>query len=540
MSNGETHFDAEQTHTAATAETAAAIPEGKQPVKEEVKAAAEAVETKVAPSDVAAQNLADGLDSGIAERNEKSPSEIYRLGNMISPTIQVDYLSLYSQHFPKAKMKDGELHFASQQDREYAENYSAAVQFYTPGAIGDRMLEREGSRWQNGFTKPDGQGRVTPRSHAKSGKSASALLNRVRGTGAPITLWLPHTGIYVTFTAPKEADYCEYDIQQTMETAEAGRLTHGLTMNMGSGIYLKGQVEFALRYAIATTYDCEGGDIAQTLVTVIKQQDYGLVINGPTIAKFPGGIPWTFMCPDGTCRHNEEKLLNLSRSIRNDDFALSDFQRSHMVEYTRPETVTADMLEKYQAEFRETKSSKFTSDFEALGEITVEFQMTTLHDYFVKTVEWVKELGDAAKEALANRATAHERETFMRNRNEARRLTRYAHMVKAITVKCVDGDEILEERETDKNEIVNMLTDLTSDREYTNKFEEAIQQYIIDNTHTLIGYRAHPCPKCGNKHVDTKTEGPFRGIVPISPDRIFFALSQQVSMVTSLLSNRSD
>lgn len=534
MSNGETHFDAEQTHAAQPTAAEAGKPQGGEQTTESK------TETTEAPVEEVSQKLAEGLPSAIADKNEKSPNEMYRLGNLISPNIQVDYLSLYTQAFPKPKMKDGEAVFASKEDREYAENYSAAVQFYTPGALGDRMLEREGSSWQNGFTKPDGQGAVTPRSHAKSGKGASALLNRIRGTGAPITLWLPHTGIYVTFTAPKEADYCDYDIQQTMETAEAGRLTHGLTMNMASGIYLKGQVEFALRYAIATTYDCEGGDIAQTLATVIRQQDYGLVINGPTIAKFPGGIPWTFLCPNGECRHTEEKLLNLSRAIRNDDFALSDHQRKFMVEHTRAESVTSEMLEKYQSEFRQTKSSKFKADFEGLGEIEIEFQMTTLHDYFVKTVEWVKELGDAATEALANRATTHERETYMRQRNEARRLTRYAHMVKAITVICNDGEETIEEREENKKEIINMLADLTSDREFANSFEDAIFQYIIDNTHSLIGYRAHACEKCGNKHIDEKTDGPFRGIVPISPDRIFFALSQQVSMVTNLLSNRSD
>lgn len=536
----ETHYDASETTSAQTAETANV--ETDKPTVESTTTTVETPVTEAPASrdDRAEQNLAEGIQSAISDKVEKSPSEIYRLGNLISPTIQVDYLSLYSQTFPKAKLKDGEAIFASKDDREYAENYTAAIQFYTPGAMGDRMLEREGSKWQNGFTKPDGQGAVTPRSHAKSGKGASALLNRIRGTGAPITLWLPSTGIYVTFTAPKEADYCDYDIQQTMETAEVGRLTHGLTMNMASGIYLKGQVEFALRYAVSTTYDCEGGDIAQTLVNVIKQQDYGLVITGPTIAKFPAGIPWTFLCPVGTCRHTEQKLLNLGRAIRNDDFALSAYQREFMVTHTRPESVTDEMLEKYQSEFRETKSAKFKTDYDGVGQVEFEFTMTTLHDYFVKTVEWVKELSDTANEALANRATAHERESYMRSRNEARRLTRYAHMVKAITVSCFDGDEVIEEREEGKAEIIEMLADLTSDRELTNRFEEAIQQYIIDNTHSLIGYRAHACEKCGNKHPDTKVDGAFRGIVPISPDRIFFGLSQQVSMVTNLLSNRSD
>lgn len=532
MSDENTHF--ERDDSASTTD----IPVEKQTAPE--VAAPEAEVTKEEPTEPRAeQNLGEHNATAIMDKVEGSPHEIYRLGNMISPTVAVDYLSEFAQTFPKAKMKDGKPTFATEGDREFAEDYSGAVQFYAPGAICDRMLERDGSNWQNGFNKSDGQSRVTPQSHAKSGTGASALLRRIRKTGAPITLWLPHTGIYVTFTSPKEADYCDYDIQQTMETAEVGRLTHGLLMNMSSGIYLKGQVEFALRYAVSTSYDCEGNDIAQTLITVIKQQDYGKVISGPTVAKFPGGLPWTFLCPNGDCRDRSEKLLNLSRAMRDDDNALTDYQRKFMEENTRPETVTADMIAKYQAEFRETQSAKFTTKIDD-GQITFRFAMTELHDYFVKTTEWVKELSDAANEALAGRATAHERESFMRQRNESRRLTRYAHMVKSILVSIDDGGETIEELEESKEGITEMLADLTSDRELVNAFEDAIQQYIIDNTHSLIAYKAHRCGGCGKTQEDALTDGAFRGLVPISPDRIFFALSQQVSMVTSLLSNRSD
>ncbi len=528
MSEGETHYESNQP---ATAQATAEVPE---PVT-----APESDANTVVKEDDVEQKLGEHLAEAIIERDEKSPHELYRLGNLISPTISVDYLSLYAHTFPKPKMKDGEPHFSNPEEKEFAEDYSGAVMYYTPGAIGDRMLEREGSNWQNGFTKASSDKRVVPQSHAKSGTGASALLRRIRKTGAPITLWLPHTGIYVTFIAPTEADYCEYDIQQTMETAEVGRATHGLLMNMASGIYLKSQVEFALRYAISTTYDCEGGDIAQTLSTVIKQQDYGKVITGPTIAKFPSGLPWTFLCPNGGCKARHQKLLNLSRAMRDDNNALTDAQRKFMEENTRPETVTADMLKKYQAEFRETSSAKYTAEVDG-GSVTFEFKMTELHDYFVKTNEWVKELSDTATEALAGRATAHERESYMRQRNEARRLTRYAHMVNAIVVSIDEDGELIEEREESKGGIVEMLADLTSDRELTNGFEAAIQQFIIDNTHTLIAYKAHKCESCGAKQEDAIDEGAFRGLVPISPDRIFFGLSQQVSMVTNLLSNRSD
>ena len=484
------------------------------------------------------QMLGENTPSALSPADLKAPSEIYRLGMLTSPRIRVDALNVFQHRFPKTKMVDGAVVFQSTADREYAETFTAGIGFYTPGAVSDRALEDKTKLWESGIVDHNNK-RHMPQSHARGGTGAQALLARIRNTGAPITLWLPATGIHVTFTAPSEADYCDYDIQQAMEISEVGRLTHGLLMNASSGIYLRSMVEFALRYAIATSYDCDGGDIAQSLLGIIRQEDYGLVLTGPTIAKFPGGIPWTLSCPDGDCKATEEVNLNLARAIRYNQYALNDTQRKFMVDNRKNDSVTDSMLVKYREEFRTPESATYVIN-KGTHTITIMFQMTTLHKYFIKTAEWAEELNSATVDALGNRATAHEREVHIRQRNEARRLTRYAHMVKSIEVQFSDEHETITELEEDETKIITMLADLTSDRELVNEFETAIRQFTIDTTHTVLGYMASKCECCSKSNAEAIENGVFTGIVPISPDKLFFVLSQQVSTVQNLLSSRSE
>ncbi len=104
-------------------------------------------------------------------------------------------------------------------------------------------------------------------------------------------------------------------------------------------------------------------------------------------------------------------------------------------------------------------------------------------------------------------------------------------MVESITVmeEIYDGEESHEEPivEKDYDKIVQMLEELSSDRKYVANFEGAIATYNDRSRLAVFGYMGQRCPACG-KADEGEKEGVYRGIVTISPDRVFFELSRVV------------
>jgi hypothetical protein len=76
---------------------------------------------------------------------------------------------------------------------------------------------------------------------------------------------------------------------------------------------------------------------------------------------------------------------------------------------------------------------------------------------------------------------------------------------------------------------VEILEDMSSDRVYVLAFENALARYNDLSRMAVLGYMGHACPACQTK--EGEEDGPFRGIVTISPDRVFFALSRVVSEI---------
>lgn len=478
------------------------------------------------------QNLSVDISLGLSEMSEGDASELYRLGSLIGTNSKLSATINFRPTWPKGKRRDDAVVFNTEQEKDFSDNLTNILEYTTPNNLGEHMLTRTNCEWGDGFLGSDNKIR-RPRSHAKSATGVLAAIRRAKNTGAPITLFLPHTGIYLTFCAPSEADYCDYDLSQTFESARIGMATYGMLLSTSSGVYLKHQIRWCLNYVTDTTYDFGDGELVQSLLLAIDPRDYGVILCGPTIAKFPGGIPWSILCPDGNCGEVEEFNLNLSRSIRTDRNAFSPLQREYALK-TGTGTVSEKDLEIYKEEFK-ARDHIITDDSNGYR-IEVEFCFRNLHSLFTKTDDWVAELTESTADALGNAATEHERDSALKRRSETRRLTRYAHHVKAIRVypDPDDNDEFDEDTSYDK--IVINLAELSCDRIFVNKFEEAYREFVASNTHTLLAYRETGCKRCGKDHPDTIEEGAFRGLVPISPDRVFFGLSQVIFTIQERLS----
>lgn len=353
---------------------------------------------------------------------------------------------------------------------------------------------------------------------AKSSKNASAILRQVRSkrnSGNEITLYLPATGIYVTFAAPSELDFCNYEVELAMKTSSIGYSTYGMMLSTTSGAYLRHMLDFAMGFAVSTTLDCGDMSIAQALQYNVESPDYGILLLGPLIAKFPGGIPWNLYNPETGLV--EETTLNLFRIIRTFNDRLTDEQRQHMVKYTKAFSVTQDVLKEYRKATRVNNKERYVD--QTYG-IAIYFKSCTLDEYFESVEEWIQATEHSTAKALGQYATEVERARHTATVIETHRLTRYLHKIAAVATlnENLDDDEIND----DPEEIKKVLVELSSDRMFVKRFEEAVAEFEETGRRTGYGYMPR------GKDPKAEAKGPMRGFVPLSPDRIFFTLSRVV------------
>ncbi|QVW28553.1 hypothetical protein pEaSNUABM8_00056 [Erwinia phage pEa_SNUABM_8] len=427
----------------------------------------------------------------------------------------------------------GQPMFASEAEANKYQVLSTVLELTPPvngngKAVFDTALERSDTTWTQGMTLPTGKLAGPAQDRGADAKGARAALRRRRQSGSPISVWLPSTGIYVGFRAPLEREMCDFDIRLATETATLGMQTYGLLLSSMSGVYLRHMVEHSLNFAIETTFDCQGNDIKTALIDIVDLDDYWLLILGPIMAKFPTGIPWKLVCAKDDCGHDRDVRLNLARCIRMADGLFTDLHRA-MNQRQRGKTnqiIGPEDYLAYRNDLPHNPASVFKNEEAGL---TITFGRSTIGDYLDSTDRWLEEINRAATDALSSNASDYERTNYIKLTAEVRRLTRHAHHVKSITVEEEVKGETVETVETDPAKIVEILEDMSSDRIYVLAFENALARYNDLSRMAVLGYMGHACPACQTK--EGEEDGPFRGIVTISPDRVFFALSRVVSEI---------
>ncbi|QXO09476.1 hypothetical protein pEaSNUABM11_00052 [Erwinia phage pEa_SNUABM_11] len=461
------------------------------------------------------------------------------MGDLLGPMQTVNEMQAAVSRFFASLERDprnGEPLFRSEKEEQTFKRLQATLTNtppITPGtgaAAFDMALQREDTVWNQGMQK-DGDkygGLIAVNS---GGKGALAALRRKRKTGSPASVFLPASGFYVKFRSPHERDFCDFDIALALQTAKIGTNSYGLLMSASSGIYVRNIVEFCLLFAESTTLDIGADDLKTTLIDRIDKDDYWLIIVGMLAAKFPAGIPWGLSCLNPECDHVAEGRLNLARAIRMGSNLITDRQRALYYRQKSDDDNTISYEE--QEEYRKGHLPVSASVFEENG-VRVEFGRATLGEFFDVTEEWADEINETTTRALTDYATEKDREGHLRVNAESRRLTRYLHMVKSITIDEGEGKVSLS---TSREEIKIMLGELSPDRMYVAAFEAAVTKYTELSRLAVFGYMGRRCPECQQEQGEK--EGDFRGIVTISPDRLFFGLSRAVSAMQRLWLSQS-
>lgn len=427
---------------------------------------------------------------------------------------------------------NGQVLFRNDQEEDIYNRITQIMQIASPTMQNGNQAQseawkRDDVEWKQGLDTGNVEGPFVIKNHPRQGQGLLSVIYRRQNSGAPVTVFLPASGFFITSKAPHENDFCDYDVAQTMDTNQVGLSTFGILLSASSGLYLKHMVNFALKFVVSTTLDVGDGDMHQTLYSKIDERDYWLVVMACTIAKYPSGIPWLLSCTEPTCAFEEEQKLNIARCIRYANGILTPGQQALVNRQREGEYLSFAQQTEYRKEHRYDPSSKWVD-----GELTFRFRHGSIAHYIDMTEEWVADINKSTTDAMGNYATEVERNNYMRTAAETRRLTRYKHMIESIS-SDVDGNEYVE---TDAVKIHELLLHLSSDRGFVTRFEKAIEHFNERTRLAVFGYMSHNCPACGA--ASGEKEGAFRGIVEISPDRLFFVLSRVVYEIQKLLTDQ--
>lgn len=396
-----------------------------------------------------------------------------------------------------------------------------------------RALANPKACWDQQLTLNDGSQMPMVRSHGNQDNSALGRIRRAKGSGVPVTLFMPKSGFFVTYRTPHEREFCDLDIRMASETGILGVSSYGLLMSASSGIYMKHMLESTMQYVTETSLNLEGRDMSTAILANLDMQDAHLFVLGPIIAKYPGGLPWEIICPNSQCGHTEALLLNLARCIRAGNGLFSSEQLDFIVR-TRGKLVTLDEVSKYRSFAQVPESHVFTKTLPNGLTIAVEWRHTVAMDFFEHAEGWIETNNKITNAAMMEQTDEKTREAHLRIVADQRRLVRNLHFIGAIVVTDVDGTS---ERVEDRAKIIAILEDMSEDKLYVLAFESALANYIEDSRLTIFGYMAQECPACKNNPNPIES-GPYRGLVPLSPDRIFFTLSRVVSAMQNQLATQ--
>lgn len=429
--------------------------------------------------------------------------------------------------------QDGHPVFRSPQEEDIYNRILQIMQIASPSMQNGNQAQseaalREDIQWRQELDTGTDE-KFVIKNHPKQAHGLMKSIYRRQNSGAPVTVFLPASGFFITSKAPHENDFCDYDVAQTMDTNQVGLSTFGILLSASSGLYLKHMVNFALKFVVDTTLDIGDGDMHQTLYTKIDERDYWLVVMACTIAKYPGGIPWLMSCTEPQCTFEEEQKLNIARCIRYANGILSPTQLAIINRQREGEPLTFDQQNEYRRQHVVDPSSKWEDN-----DLTFRFAHASIARYIDTSEEWVADINQSTTDALGNYATEQERNSYMRTAAETRRLTRYLHFIESITAKAEGDDEPYVERDPIK--IREALVALSSDRAFVSRFEAAIEKFNERSRLAIFGYMSHRCPQCGAQ--TGEKDGAFRGIVEISPDRLFFVLSRVVYEIQKLLTDQ--
>lgn len=397
----------------------------------------------------------------------------------------------------------------------------------------DSALDREGSIWDHGIKHENhriGIGRYAPKSAGGqeiSGLMAVARLSASQNIGRPVTVPLPHTGIWVTLRPAQNIDLMNMEARVSSLKAAFGRQTRGRVFSQ-SDVYLKMTVvDFILDHVEATT--APSGDKID-LKELIKITDIPVLINAMGCANHPSGQYYAQPCTarPGECHYVARGKVNLPDMLYVDNSAFTELQRKHLLSPSRKITKVEE-LEAYQSEFK-------TLGFESFiykDSLKIELQVPTIADYERAGYAWAEELERAYEAIFGRGVNLEQRSEYVNQQAELGALRQYSHWVKRIVFLDPNGEEgdWIQKRD----ELVRNIERMTDDPDFSKAYYTNVIGFINQVTMAVTAVPNFVCPSCGS--IQPTDEGRFKHLIPVDMAQAFFILARLRVLTATSTSN---
>lgn len=338
------------------------------------------------------------------------------------------------------------------------------------------------------------------------------------GTIFQVPLW--HSGFWITFKAPSEADIVELHRMMVSDKITFGRATHGLAFSNVTSYTTDRLVDFALSHIYETTVSSKDDLTIEQYKEIIACQDIPNLVWGIVATMYPKGFAYQRACINDPlkCNYVLKETLNIARLQWPDDSALTEWQKSHL-SHRGSRSRDLESIKRYKDELMKTQSRtvKLGNGEQSLS---IVLRTPSIAQHVASGYKWISNISDMVTSALGDTASADERNNYITRHGQATVMRQFAHWVERI--------EFNENVMDDIDSIELLFDTLSADDVYRDDFITEVSKYINESTLSVIGIPTFDCPSCSTPQVLDQPLPKHVNVLPLDANQLFFALAVQV------------
>lgn len=403
--------------------------------------------------------------------------------------------------------------------RNQADYINTILESSTLGMTRDALSSLATEEWDDHI--PSDKGELRTYSHQPSvisgrrisGRQATMRARARVGGGVPTPTVLPHSGFWITYLPPGEAELSTLWSSIAQDRISLGRYTYGAIFSATSIITRRRILEFCRKHMEATSVKIDGDDLFDLMLVT----DEPMIYNGMGLAIHPRGIKYRMACVADpvTCQHETEGLMHPDKLQRYDWRRIPLDYRNVVTSATKDSVTIEAVLNYQQAVFGNGKQFKVLDEDNI--ETLIYLKVPTINRALRMGGAWINDIHDGVIEALTTEGmnmTTEEswtvRDEMITRHGQASFLSQYGAWITMIDM----GDDGYVDSEAD---IIAVLGDLSSSNQVRAQITQFIEAYIASMTIGVIGVPTYDCPSCHRPAALQKD-----GVLALDPTRLFF------------------
>lgn len=344
-----------------------------------------------------------------------------------------------------------------------------------------------------------------------SGESLRLMIRQDLNLGGTYNIPLWHSGIWVRFKAPGESAILDLYRALTEEKVSLGRATYGLVFSNNTSYSSAAMLSFCEDHLISTSLIVPEGESIKKHISVL---DIPTLFWGMVCSIWSTGYQYQRACTADPehCNHVVEELLDPSKLLWVDKSRLTARQITHMTKRDKG-SVTVEAVKLYKDEFLngQPKAIKFNDN------LSLVIAIDSALEHVESGYRWVSSIEDTYTGAMIQ--DEKDRDEYIIRQAKTTVMRQYAHFVKSVTY--------MDNEYTDRKEIEDIVSDISSSDEIRKVFQEEIKNFIDDSTVAIIGVPTYQCPSCGKEQREVREGKHLKGIIPLEVMSNFFTLAVQ-------------